>query len=124
MGNRLGKRRGAHSRVTVLCKHSLNDRHAMPSEETKVRRTTVIKLCSSSNNIIAGENHQGGRPCKGASGLRRLLTFRPHTLWCALQTVVHYGWIPFIIYVGYTRSNPQPSLIKCVSVVEAAKLIR
>ena len=32
-----------------------------------------------------------------------------------LQTVLHYGWIPFIIYVGYTRSNPQPSLIKCVS---------
>ena len=31
-----------------------------------------------------------------------------------LQTVLQYGWIPFIIYVGYTRSNPQPSLIKCV----------
>ena len=29
-----------------------------------------------------------------------------------VQIVVHYGWIPFIIYVGYTRSNPQPSLIK------------
>ncbi|KAF9006622.1 TOM7 family-domain-containing protein [Cyathus striatus] len=28
------------------------------------------------------------------------------------RTVLHYGWIPFIIYVGYTRSNPQPSLIK------------
>ncbi|TFY66493.1 hypothetical protein EVG20_g4594 [Dentipellis fragilis] len=27
------------------------------------------------------------------------------------HTVLHYGWIPFIIYVGYTRSNPQPSLI-------------
>ncbi|RPD66932.1 Tom7-domain-containing protein [Lentinus tigrinus ALCF2SS1-7] len=31
------------------------------------------------------------------------------------RTVVHYGWIPFIIYVGYTRSNPQPSLIKLIS---------
>ncbi|KAF9814386.1 hypothetical protein IEO21_05120 [Rhodonia placenta] len=30
------------------------------------------------------------------------------------RTVLHYGWIPLIIYVGYTRSNPQPSLIKCV----------
>lgn len=28
------------------------------------------------------------------------------------QTVLHYGWIPLIIYVGFTRSNPQPSLIK------------
>jgi TOM7 family len=36
---------------------------------------------------------------------------RPLTV---LQTFLHYGWIPFIIYVGYTRSNPQPSLIKCV----------
>ncbi|KAJ6515542.1 TOM7 family-domain-containing protein [Mycena sanguinolenta] len=28
------------------------------------------------------------------------------------RTVLHYGWIPLIIYVGFTRSNPQPSLIK------------
>lgn len=28
------------------------------------------------------------------------------------QTAVHYFWIPYIIYLGYTRSNPQPSLIK------------
>lgn len=31
-----------------------------------------------------------------------------------LQTILHYGWIPLIIYVGFTRSNPQPSLIKYV----------
>ncbi|KAI0660760.1 hypothetical protein C8Q70DRAFT_972178 [Cubamyces menziesii] len=30
------------------------------------------------------------------------------------RVVAHYAWIPFIIYVGYTRSNPQPSLIKYV----------
>ncbi|KAF8914229.1 TOM7 family-domain-containing protein [Gymnopilus junonius] len=30
------------------------------------------------------------------------------------RTVLHYGWIPLIIYVGFTRSNPQPSLIKYV----------
>jgi hypothetical protein len=28
------------------------------------------------------------------------------------QTVVTVGWIPFIIWVGYRNSNPQPSLIK------------
>ncbi|KAI9434464.1 hypothetical protein H4582DRAFT_778680 [Lactarius indigo] len=32
------------------------------------------------------------------------------------RTVLHYGWIPFIIYVGYTRSNPQPSLINATPV--------
>ncbi|KZP20182.1 Tom7-domain-containing protein [Athelia psychrophila] len=31
------------------------------------------------------------------------------------RTVLHYAWIPLIIYVGYTRSNPQPSLIKLIS---------
>ncbi|KAF5322375.1 hypothetical protein D9619_000596 [Psilocybe cf. subviscida] len=31
------------------------------------------------------------------------------------RTVMHYGWIPFIIYVGYTRSNPQPELFKLIS---------
>ncbi|KAF9504740.1 hypothetical protein BS47DRAFT_1307689, partial [Hydnum rufescens UP504] len=30
------------------------------------------------------------------------------------RTVFHYGWIPFIILVGYSRSQPQPSLIKSV----------
>ncbi|KAK0461754.1 mitochondrial import receptor subunit TOM7 [Desarmillaria tabescens] len=31
------------------------------------------------------------------------------------RAVLHYGWIPLIIYVGFTRSNPQPSLIKLIS---------
>ncbi|KAJ2913293.1 hypothetical protein H1R20_g9209, partial [Candolleomyces eurysporus] len=31
------------------------------------------------------------------------------------RTALHYGWIPFIIYVGFTRSNPQPSLIMLIS---------
>ncbi|KIK29218.1 hypothetical protein PISMIDRAFT_90011 [Pisolithus microcarpus 441] len=30
------------------------------------------------------------------------------------RTVIHYGWIPLIIYIGYTRSSPQPTVIKCV----------
>ncbi|KAF9238770.1 hypothetical protein BU15DRAFT_47320 [Melanogaster broomeanus] len=29
------------------------------------------------------------------------------------RTVIHYGWIPMIIYIGYTRSTPQPMFIKC-----------
>ncbi|KAF5358929.1 hypothetical protein D9758_004840 [Tetrapyrgos nigripes] len=31
------------------------------------------------------------------------------------RTVFHYAWVPMIIYVGFTRSNPQPSLIKLIS---------
>ncbi|KAI9574795.1 hypothetical protein HD554DRAFT_2010292 [Boletus coccyginus] len=31
------------------------------------------------------------------------------------RTVLHYGWIPMIIYFGYTRSSPQPMFIKSVS---------
>ncbi|KAF9077010.1 mitochondrial import receptor subunit TOM7 [Rhodocollybia butyracea] len=31
------------------------------------------------------------------------------------KTILHYAWIPMIIYVGFTRSNPQPSLIKLIS---------
>ncbi|KAG7562840.1 hypothetical protein FFLO_01669 [Filobasidium floriforme] len=31
------------------------------------------------------------------------------------KTVAVYGWIPFILYVGYSRSSPQPSLIKLIS---------
>ncbi|TDL29859.1 Tom7-domain-containing protein [Rickenella mellea] len=31
------------------------------------------------------------------------------------RLILHYGWVPFVIYIGYTRSNPQPSLIKLIS---------
>ncbi|TFK99164.1 Tom7-domain-containing protein [Pterulicium gracile] len=31
------------------------------------------------------------------------------------RTLLHYGWIPLIIYVGFTQSDPQPSLIKLIS---------
>ncbi|KAG8630859.1 hypothetical protein KVT40_002478 [Elsinoe batatas] len=29
--------------------------------------------------------------------------------------VIHYGYLPFILYLGYTRSNPRPTLIKLFS---------
>ncbi|KAL9934112.1 hypothetical protein V8E36_007194 [Tilletia maclaganii] len=31
------------------------------------------------------------------------------------KNVIHYGWVPFVLYVGWTRSNPQPSLIRLIS---------
>ncbi|KAF8524704.1 mitochondrial import receptor subunit TOM7 [Hysterangium stoloniferum] len=31
------------------------------------------------------------------------------------RTILHYGWIPLIIYVGYKQSTPQPSLIKLLT---------
>ncbi|EME43045.1 hypothetical protein DOTSEDRAFT_131410 [Dothistroma septosporum NZE10] len=30
------------------------------------------------------------------------------------QVAIHYGYLPLIIYLGYTRSNPRPSLIRSV----------
>ncbi|KAJ9477042.1 Mitochondrial import receptor subunit TOM7 [Pseudozyma hubeiensis] len=31
------------------------------------------------------------------------------------KTLLHYGWVPFVLYIGFTRSTPQPSLIKLIS---------
>ncbi|KAF1822663.1 Tom7-domain-containing protein [Dissoconium aciculare CBS 342.82] len=31
------------------------------------------------------------------------------------RIAVHYGYLPLIIYLGYTKSNPRPSLIRYVS---------
>ncbi|KAG2178225.1 hypothetical protein INT43_003478 [Umbelopsis isabellina] len=31
------------------------------------------------------------------------------------KQVVHWGFIPFVIYLGMTRSNPRPSLLKLIS---------
>ena len=28
------------------------------------------------------------------------------------REVVHYGYLPLILYLGFTRSEPKPSLIK------------
>ncbi|EIE89054.1 hypothetical protein RO3G_13765 [Rhizopus delemar RA 99-880] len=27
------------------------------------------------------------------------------------KTVIHWGFIPFVIYLGITRSNPRPSIL-------------
>lgn len=29
-----------------------------------------------------------------------------------VQTVVHYGWVPLILYVGWSTSNPRPPLVR------------
>ncbi|KAI5804060.1 mitochondrial outer membrane translocase complex, subunitt Tom7 [Peziza echinospora] len=31
------------------------------------------------------------------------------------RIAVHYGYIPLILYLGYTRSNPKPALIRLIS---------
>ena len=29
------------------------------------------------------------------------------------KTIVHYGWVPFVLYVGFMSSFPRPNLFKC-----------
>ncbi|KAF2404159.1 Tom7-domain-containing protein [Trichodelitschia bisporula] len=31
------------------------------------------------------------------------------------RVAIHYGYVPLILYFGYTRSIPRPSLIRLVS---------
>ncbi|KIV85174.1 hypothetical protein PV11_00904 [Exophiala sideris] len=31
------------------------------------------------------------------------------------KEVVHYGYLPLILYLGYTRSDPKPHLINLIS---------
>ncbi|CAJ0751684.1 9469_t:CDS:2, partial [Entrophospora sp. SA101] len=31
------------------------------------------------------------------------------------KTIFHWSFIPFILYLGFTRSNPRPSLIRMIS---------
>ncbi|KAI7882077.1 mitochondrial import translocase, subunit Tom7 [Lichtheimia hyalospora FSU 10163] len=31
------------------------------------------------------------------------------------KQVLHWGFIPVVIYLGMTRSNPKPSLLKLIS---------
>ncbi|KAH8600798.1 TOM7 family-domain-containing protein [Bisporella sp. PMI_857] len=31
------------------------------------------------------------------------------------RVAVHYGYLPLIVYLGYTRSEPRPSLIRLFS---------
>ncbi|BGP13364.1 hypothetical protein JCM10213v2_001283 [Rhodosporidiobolus nylandii] len=33
----------------------------------------------------------------------------------AAKTVVHYGWIPLILYVGWSSSNPRPPIARLIS---------
>ncbi|CAG8984020.1 hypothetical protein HYALB_00002960 [Hymenoscyphus albidus] len=31
------------------------------------------------------------------------------------RVAIHYGYLPLIVYLGYTRSEPRPSLIRLFS---------
>ncbi|KAF7507073.1 hypothetical protein GJ744_011001 [Endocarpon pusillum] len=31
------------------------------------------------------------------------------------RITLHYGYLPLIIYLGYTRSDPKPTLIRLIS---------
>ncbi|KAK6353460.1 hypothetical protein TWF696_005424 [Orbilia brochopaga] len=31
------------------------------------------------------------------------------------RVVVHYGYLPLILYIGYTQSEPKPSLIRLLT---------
>lgn len=31
------------------------------------------------------------------------------------RVAVHYGYLPLILYLGYTRSDPKPALIRLIS---------
>lgn len=30
------------------------------------------------------------------------------------QSVVHWSWLPIVLAVGFSQSNPRPNLIRCV----------
>ncbi|KAG9198393.1 hypothetical protein G6514_010237 [Epicoccum nigrum] len=29
------------------------------------------------------------------------------------RVAIHYGYLPLILYIGYSQSQPKPSLIRC-----------
>ncbi|KAK0720852.1 TOM7 family-domain-containing protein [Lasiosphaeris hirsuta] len=31
------------------------------------------------------------------------------------RVAIHYGYLPLILYLGYTRSEPRPSIIRLLS---------
>ncbi|KAG5974764.1 hypothetical protein E4U55_008055 [Claviceps digitariae] len=31
------------------------------------------------------------------------------------RVAIHYGYLPLILYLGYTRSDPRPSIIRLLS---------
>ncbi|OBT73864.1 hypothetical protein VF21_06677 [Pseudogymnoascus sp. 05NY08] len=31
------------------------------------------------------------------------------------RVVIHYGFLPLVVYIGYTQSQPRPSLIRLFS---------
>ncbi|XTI92110.1 Tom7-domain-containing protein, partial [Cenococcum geophilum] len=39
------------------------------------------------------------------------------------RITLHYGYLPLILYLGYTRSEPRPSLIRSVSLADMSRVI-
>ncbi|GMM51652.1 Tom7 protein [Starmerella bacillaris] len=36
------------------------------------------------------------------------------------RVVLQYGWIPFVVYVGWKQSTPRPNLLKLLSPLPSA----
>lgn len=55
---------------------------------------------------IGREERRIGTDVDGQERITRLIDLS--------RVVVHYGYLPLILYIGYTRSDPKPALIKYV----------
>lgn len=81
--------------------------YTMPSDETKVRS---LSSSHPQRSYAPTGTHSQSRRARSCT-----FTFASHYQSLTdRQTVLHYGWIPMIIYIGYTRSSPQPMFIKFV----------
>lgn len=71
------------------------------SEETKVR-LQHLRLCAS--HTMAPMKTGSADNILQQERIARVIDFG--------RVAVHWGYLPLIIYLGYTRSNPRPSLIR------------
>lgn len=102
----------AQSSESVTLFHPPKHHIKMPSEDTKVS-CHRISLFYHSFELSSGTYQQGCRDwtCTSFRCCSCSFTYGSGVP----QTILHYGWIPLIIYVGFTRSNPKPELFKYVA---------
>ena len=82
---------------------------------------SLVALTANAQPTATGTHPQSRRVRSRTSSLVFTTTSLTHG-----QTVMHYGWIPLIIYIGYTNSSPRPMFIKYASCLafSAALILR
>lgn len=111
----LGRQQGAHEPARRRRASSAHPRLGLAGAHLQGHRGRKGELGSDAAVVRRHHSSPGdsaGRE-RGSRGQQLTQSSSLSTSSSRAQTIVHYGWIPTILFVAYRASNPRPPLMRC-----------